>query len=193
MENNIISEDNVDVNETQSTEIKTFTEAEVEKLIFEERKNIQSQIDSRVAQALNTREAKYKEEKMTIEEQVEQLTAELNSMRSNYKISNNTNEVVKQFNEHGIPLDLSEPIIKTLVDEDLDTTMVKVGSFLQVIQGLKNSYEEEYKKKLVNIPSPKNSTSKTNLTKTEFDKMDISKKIEFAYKYPDVADEFMKK
>ncbi len=114
---------------------------------------------------------------MTIEEQVEQLTAELNSMRSNYKISNNTNEVVKQFNEHGIPLDLSEPIIKTLVDEDLDTTMVKVGSFLQVIQGLKNSYEEEYKKKLVNIPSPKNSTSKTNLTKTEFDKMDISKKI----------------
>lgn len=146
MENNIINDDNVDVNETQSTEIKTFTEAEVEKLIFEERKNIQSQIDSRVAQALNTREAKYKEEKMTIEEQVEQLTAELNSMRSNYKISNNTNEVVKQFNEHGIPLDLSEPIIKTLVDEDLDTTMVKVGSFLQVIQGLKNSYEEEYKK-----------------------------------------------
>ena len=146
MENNIISDNNVDVNETQSTEIKTFTEAEVEKLIFEERKNIQSQIDSRVAQALNTREAKYKEEKMTIEEQVEQLTAELNSMRSNYKISNNTNEVVKQFNEHGIPLDLSEPIIKTLVDEDLDTTMVKVGSFLQVIQGLKNSYEEEYKK-----------------------------------------------
>ena len=135
MENNIINDDNVDVNETQSTEIKTFTEAEVEKLIFEERKNIQSQIDSRVAQALNTREAKYKEEKMTIEEQVEQLTAELNSMRSNYKISNNTNEVVKQFNEHGIPLDLSEPIIKTLVDEDLDTTMVKVGSFLQVIQG----------------------------------------------------------
>lgn len=174
-----------------SNNIKTYTQDEVDMLLFEERKNIQSQIDSRVSQALNTREQKYKEEKLTIEEQVEALQSELNSMRSNYNISNNTNEVVKKFSEAGIPLDLCQPLLNSLIDEDLNLTMQRTDNLLTVINTLKTTYKDEFTKKMTNVPSPTKSNSKTTITKAEFDKMDISQKIEFANKYPNIADEFM--
>lgn len=174
-----------------SNNIKTYTQDEVDMLLFEERKNIQSQIDSRVSQALNTREQKYKEEKLTIEEQVEALQSELNSMRSNYNISNNTNEVVKKFSEAGIPLDLCQPLLNSLIDEDLNLTMQRTDNLLTVINTLKTTYKDEFTKKMTNVPSPTKSNSKTTITKAEFDKMDIGQKIEFANKYPNIADEFM--
>lgn len=174
-----------------SNNIKTYTQDEVDMLLFEERKNIQSQIDSRVSQALNTREQKYKEEKLTIEEQVEALQSELNSMRSNYNISNNTNEAVKKFSEAGIPLDLCQPLLNSLIDEDLNLTMQRTDNLLTVINTLKTTYKDEFTKKMTNVPSPTKSNSKTTITKAEFDKMDIGQKIEFANKYPNIADEFM--
>lgn len=170
-------------NEGQS-EIKTYTEEEVQKLL-------QSETDKRVTAALKTQarknEDKIKEAqklaKMSADEQyayeLEQREKAIIEKEKELALAENKNVASKILSDKGISLDLVEFVIA----EDAETMKANID---KLEKAFKKSVKSEVEKRIGSTTSKKNLGNPDTITKEQFNKMSLNEQNRLYQENPDI-------
>lgn len=177
---------------------------------------IQAESDRRVNQALQNREIKYKEElenalklerekvskeleeksKLTAEElarkEFEEKLSEIQNKEIEISKKSNLLSAKEMLNTAGISKEKYDKVLDMLVSDNNDVTKQNVEKFIGVFNDTKSEIENKIRAELSKISQPQIGGSNGEITKTEFDKMTYSQKLELKIKNKELYDTFMK-
>ncbi len=176
----------------QEQEVKTFTQAEVLKLI-------QSESDKRVSEALKTQQKKFEkelnkqkslvglDEQARLKAEQEQRISDLQEELSKYKLANTKAEISKVLNNRGLDANLVDFVVTS---EDTDECLEKIETLDKIFKAmLKKEIDSRLKSN-----SPKNSIGlDSNITKEQFQKMSLAEQSALAKNNKTLYDELIKR
>lgn len=169
---------------TESTENKTYTQAEVDAML-------QSETDRRVTAALKKQAHKFEQEKAEAEKLRDMDEAQKKEYEYNKKVealaakekefnlAQNKLEASKVMAEHELPISF----VDYIVAEDAETMMANINSFEKI---WKTAINDAVTKKLAQ-PAPKSSTTVAGgVTREQFKKMSIQQQAELYRTQPEL-------
>ena len=166
-----VEQEQVDTQESaEQPKEKTFTEAEVQKLIKDRLAREQKAKEKAVAEAEKLAKMNQEEKEKYEFEKLKQELEEYKKKDTYYSLSK---EASKMLSEHDI--NASDDLLQFVVKDNAEDTQTAVNSFVELI----NAKVEEGVKKALSGNSPKVHTQGNNeLTKEEFNKLGYKERIE---------------
>lgn len=181
MDNNL-ENTNVNVNEEQTNteEVKTYTQEEVLKLL-------QSETDKRVNQALKTQQKKYEKQlslsKLDGDERAkaekDNRIAELEEQLAAFQVERNRSELKSVLSSRGLSAEFADIIS---INDDIETSQANIDKLDKLF---KAAVRAEVEKRLAGN-APKVGATTGELTKESFAKMSLSEKNALYAKNPDL-------
>lgn len=151
-------EDKQDNNESKDTEVKTYTEDEVKKMVQDriarEKKATEKAVEEAKKLAKMNEEEKQKYE-------FEKLQKELNELKRENSFNGLAKEATKMLSDHQIIAD--EDLLTFVVKDSAEDTQTAVNAFVKLV----NAKVEEGVKKALSGKPPKVTTTSNSMTKQE--------------------------
>ena len=174
--------ENINVNEeTNTEEVKTYTQDEVLKLI-------QAEADKRVNQALKTQPKKYEKQlslsKLDGDERAkaekDSRIAELEEQLAAFQVERNRSELKSVLSSRGLSAEFADIIT---INDDIETSQANIDKLDKLF---KAAVKAEVEKRLAGNAPRGNGSSTAELTKETFGKMTIAQKNELFAKNPEL-------
>lgn len=174
--------ENINVNEeTNTEEVKTYTQDEVLKLI-------QAEADKRVNQALKTQQKKYEKQlslsKLDGDERAkaekDSRIAELEEQLAAFQVERNRSELKSVLSSRGLSAEFADIIT---INDDIETSQANIDKLDKLF---KAAVKAEVEKRLAGNAPRGNGSSTAELTKETFGKMTIAQKNELFAKNPEL-------
>lgn len=174
--------ENINVNEeTNTEEVKTYTQDEVLKLI-------QAEADKRVNQALKTQQKKYEKQlslsKLDGDERAkaekDSRIAELEEQLAAFQVERNRSELKSVLASRGLSAEFADIIT---INDDIETSQANIDKLDKLF---KAAVKAEVEKRLAGNAPRGNGSSTAELTKETFGKMTIAQKNELFAKNPEL-------
>lgn len=174
--------ENINVNEeTNTEEVKTYTQDEVLKLI-------QAESDKRVNQALKTQQKKYEKQlslsKLDGDERAkaekDSRIAELEEQLAAFQVERNRSELKSVLSSRGLSAEFADIIT---INDDIETSQANIDKLDKLF---KAAVKAEVEKRLAGNAPRGNGSSTAELTKETFGKMTIAQKNELFAKNPEL-------
>lgn len=174
--------ENINVNEeTNTEEVKTYTQDEVLKLI-------QAESDKRVNQALKTQQKKYEKQlslsKLDGDERAkaekDSRIAELEEQLAAFQVERNRSELKSVLSSRGLSAEFADIIT---INDDIETSQANIDKLDKLF---KAAVKAEVEKRLAGNAPRGNGSSTAELTKESFGKMTIAQKNELFAKNPEL-------
>jgi hypothetical protein len=174
--------ENINVNEeTNTEEVKTYTQDEVLKLI-------QAEADKRVNQALKTQQKKYEKQlslsKLDGDERAkaekDSRIAELEEQLAAFQVERNRSELKSVLSSRGLSAEFADIIT---INDDIETSQANIDKLDKLF---KAAVKAEVEKRLAGNAPRGNGSSTAELTKESFGKMTIAQKNELFAKNPEL-------
>lgn len=174
--------ENINVNEeTNTEEVKTYTQDEVLKLI-------QAESDKRVNQALKTQQKKYEKQlslsKLDGDERAkaekDSRIAELEEQLAAFQVERNRSELKSVLSSRGLSAEFADIIT---INDDIEASQANIDKLDKLF---KAAVKAEVEKRLAGNAPRGNGSSTAELTKETFGKMTIAQKNELFAKNPEL-------
>lgn len=181
----------------------TYTPEDVARLLADKDKELQSIVDERVNQALETQRNKFENEKNVIREEaameqslsdkelIASIQAELDVMKRENATNKNMNVAHEMLSKNGIDISSVQNLIGNLVTDNTELSNKNIEILISTLSGIRTKYEDEFKTKMSNVPMPQTQSVGNEVTQEMYDKMNLSQKIKFGKKYPELANKYL--
>lgn len=168
----------------ESTEKKTYTEEEVQRLLQQEGDRRVSQALKKQKQELETKAAEAEklrnmDEAQRKEYEYECKVKELEEREHEFNLTQNKLEATKVLANRGLPIDF----VSYIVAEDADTMMENINTFEKAF---KAAVADEVAKKISSPPPKGGSASQKSLTRDEFKKLNLQQQAEIYRTNPEL-------
>lgn len=191
MEQPIENQQEIKETNTEGSQKRTYSEEEVEKIIEDLKRKAESETDRRVNQALNTREEKYKSDKMTMEEQIEGLQSQVAQLIKENTIAQSRNLAMQELGVAGINVSSNSEFLDMCIGNTQEETLNRVRILASTVDKIKQETTDKIKQEYSNIPAPTTSNAQTTMTVEQFDKMTLAEQLEFCKQNPLVANKIL--